>query len=423
MPLIQPGARTADYDRLAAGVRCMLRYGAATLRAGTVSHRTREAIGRLSAAIGFGRIAVDLTFDSITLTADATGQTITSTIRVIGYGINVARIAALDRFARDAAPGLTPTEVEAQLDQVERTPPLRSVYAVSLAVAFACAAFAYLNEGGPGAMVAAGAGGGCGQALRMTLLGVRLNQFVVTALCAIVASAIYCIFVAGLPLLGVTAPDHAAGFISSTLFLVPGFPLVAALVDLVQGEFSSGVTRLSYGAMLVVAGGFGIYMVHGLANLPAVPPPPWRLDELAAHLLRATSTFIGACGFAILYNSSWSIVWTVGVLALVGNDLRLALYDAGMALAPATFIGALLVGLLATAARRFIDAPRIALTVPGTILMVPGTFLYTSLVRFGQGDMVGGLAGAVPAMFIMGAMAIGLVTARLVTDRAFLYDP
>jgi uncharacterized membrane protein YjjB (DUF3815 family) len=272
-------------------------------------------------------------------------------------------------------------------------------------------------------MIAAGAGGGFGQALRMRLLGLRLNQFIITTLCAIVASTIYCTFVAGLPLLGVAAPHHAAGFISSTLFLVPGFPLVAALVDLVQGEFSIGVTRLAYGAMLVIAGGFGICIVHGLANLPAAPPPPCRLDELAALLLRATSTFIGACGFAILYNSSWSIVWTVGVLALVGNDLRLGLHDAGMALAPATFIGALVVGLLATAARRFIDEPRIALTVPGTILMVPGTFLYTALVRFDQGDMVGALADAVPAMFIMGAMAIGLVTARFVTDWTLLYDP
>jgi uncharacterized membrane protein YjjP (DUF1212 family) len=424
MTSIQPGVPAVVSDRLAADVACLLRYGAAMLRAGTVSVRTRESIGRLSAAIGLDRITVDLTFDTITLTADAAGQNVTSTIRVTGYGINVARLGALDRLGRDARPGLTPAEVDAQLDKIERTLPLRPTFAVSLAVALACAGFAYLNNGGPGVMLAAGASGGFGQTLRMRLLGLRLNQFVVTALCAIVASTIYCVFVAGLPLLGVAAPSHAAGFISSTLFLLPGFPLIAALVDLVQGDFTIGVTRFAYGTMLVLAGGFSICMIAGLANLTATPPEPWQLGELAGLLLRATSTFIGACGFAILYNSPWSTVWTVGVLALVGNDLRLGLHDAGMPLAPATFIGALMVGLLASAAQRLMNnQTRIALTVPGTILMMPGTFLYTALVRFAQGDTVGALAAGVPAMFIIGAVAIGLVTARLLTDRTLLYDP
>jgi uncharacterized membrane protein YjjB (DUF3815 family) len=57
------------------------------------------------------------------------------------------------------------------------------------------------------------------------------------------------------------------------------------------------------------------------------------------HLLpRAAATFIGACGFASLYNSTWRTVRTVGLLALVGNEIKFGLNDAGMALASAPLL-------------------------------------------------------------------------------------
>jgi hypothetical protein len=77
--------------------------------------------------------------------------------------------------------------------------------------------------------------------------------------------------------------------------------------------------------------------------LSSAPPPPPEFGETLTLLLRAIASFAGGCGFAILYNSSPRTVLAVGALALVGNELRLALHDAGMTLAPATFLGALAV--------------------------------------------------------------------------------
>ena len=232
----------------------------------------------------------------------------------------------------------------------------------------------------------------------------------------------YCSIIFGLLALGVSTPTHAAGFISSVLFLVPGFPLVAAVTDLAQGDFTVGVTRFAYGSVLTLAGGFGVSMVSSTFGLSAAPFPPWPLGEPAALLLRAVATTIGACGFALLYDSPWRTVLTVGALALLGNDLRLGLHDAGMGLPVATFLGALAVGLLASLRPVRAHGPRIALTVRGIILMVPGTPLYTALIGFGQGDIVDALAPLVTAAFILGAMTVRLLTARLLTDRAWLYD-
>jgi uncharacterized membrane protein YjjB (DUF3815 family) len=78
-------------------------------------------------------------------------------------------------------------------------------------------------------------------------------------------------------------------------------------------------------------------------------------------------------------------VLAVGCLAIVGNEIRLALFDAGMALAPATLFGAL-AGLLGSVISPPARAAH-ALTVPGIIIMIPGTYAFQTIVMFNQGDI------------------------------------
>jgi uncharacterized membrane protein YjjB (DUF3815 family) len=154
----------------------------------------------------------------------------------------------------------------------------------------------------------------------------------------------------------------------------------------------------------------------------SAPPPPPEFGETLTLLLRAIASFAGGCGFAILYNSSPRTVLAVGALALVGNELRLALHDAGMTLAPATFLGALAVGLMASLARPRLHEPRIALTVPRIIIMVPGTYAFQTVVLFDQGDMLAAMQAAVLGGFVVGAMALGLAAARFATERGWMVE-
>ena len=112
----------------------------------------------------------------------------------------------------------------------------------------------------------------------------------------------------------------------------------------------------------------------------------------------------------------------MGLLALVGNELRLALHDAGMMLAPATFLGALAVGLMASLARHRLHEPRIALTVPGIIIMVPGIYAFQTVVLFNQGNTLAAMQAAVLGGFVVGAMAMGLAAARFVSQRGWIIE-
>jgi uncharacterized membrane protein YjjP (DUF1212 family) len=409
-------------DTLADALHSLLRFGTSMLRAGDTAFRVREWMGVLARAMGFDTLSVRVALGSIEATARRGDEHATLVNEVGPPGINAWRLGALEHLARTSVPGITARELAAHLTAIEAEPVLYSVAQTAAAVAVASGAFSYLNGGNALEVIAALVGGGAGQWLRSLLLARRLNQYAVTAVCAVVASGIYCLITAVAPVAGLRVPDHGAGFISSVLFLVPGFPLVAALLDLLQHQTIAGVTRLAYGTMLLLAAAFGLCIVAAAAGLTAATPPPPQVGELVTLLLRTVASFAGGCGFAILYNSSPRTVLAVGVLALIGNELRLALHDVGMTLAPATFVGALAVGLMASLARRHLPEPRIALTVPGIIIMVPGTYAFQTIVLFDQGDMLAAIQAAVLNGFVVGAMALGLAAARFITDRRWIIE-
>jgi uncharacterized membrane protein YjjB (DUF3815 family) len=115
-------------------------------------------------------------------------------------------------------------------------------------------------------------------------------------------------------------------------------------------------------------------------------------------------------------------VLAVGLFALAGNELRLALHDAGVSLAAATFVGAFVVGLLASLTRNRLQRARIVLTVPGIIIMVPGIYAFQTIVLANQGYMLPALQEAALGIFIVGAMAIGLTASRFLTDRRWTIE-
>jgi len=400
----------------------LLRFGAMMLRAGDTAFRVRQAMDLLATRLGVERLALHITLGGMTATAWQQGRATTLATEIAPPGIDAARIHALETLARDDRGALTAQKLADDLDRIEAEGPLHSIATVAAAIGLASAAFSYLNGGdllGTGAAMVAGA---VGQASRALLFRRRLNQYAVSAFAALLASGLYCLIVFVIAGRGFSSA-LAVGFISSALFLVPGFPLVAALLDLVQHQITAGMARLFYALMILLAAAFGLSVVADVANLPSVPPPaPGHGIEPMTLLWRALASFAGGCGFALLYNSRLHTVLTVGLLSLAGNELRLALHDLGMGLPPATFLGALAVGLLASVARAELHVPRIALTVPGIIIMTPGIYAFRTIVLLNQGEVLAAVEAGAICCFVIGAMALGLAAARFATERHWIVE-
>jgi uncharacterized membrane protein YjjB (DUF3815 family) len=139
---------------------------------------------------------------------------------------------------------------------------------------------------------------------------------------------------------GLGLAHYPAGFIASVLFLIPGFPLIAGLFDLLQFQTVAAVSLLAYGVMILLALALGLSIVIAIGGVDITRQPPLELAYQLKLLLRAIASFVAACAFAMLFNSSARIVVAAGLLALAANGMRLILIDIGMELAPAAFLAA-----------------------------------------------------------------------------------
>jgi uncharacterized membrane protein YjjP (DUF1212 family) len=399
----------------------LLRYGALMLRTGDSAFRVHDAVERLAPRLGIDHLDLLVTLTGMTAMARRGNEQVTLVRHVGPLGINAARLGRLDRLADEAPAALTPSALGARLDAIEATGPEHPVIVVAIAVGLASASFSYLNGANLAGVLAAFAAGGVGQLVRSILLGRHFNQFAVTTFCALVAAGLYYVAAWLLGRAGLE-PGHGIGVIAAVLFLIPGFPLVAALLDLLQHQATAGVVRLAYGMTLLLAAAFGLAMVFAVAGVALPVAQPQSPDHALTIALRGLASLVGGCGFAVLYNSPNRTVLAVGLLALLGNELRLSLQDWGTMQPLATFAGALLVGLLASLVQRYLREPRIVLTVPGIIIMVPGSYVFQSVVLFSQGNALGGLQAAVQAGFVVGGMALGLATARFISERKWRYE-
>ena len=183
---------------LSATLDVLLRFGGLMLRAGDTAFRVREAMARLAGNMGIENLSLQVTLDAMSATIRRQGETATLTCDVGAPGINAARIGALERLAEASTPGLTPDALGQALDRIERGSPLHALPTVAIAIGLASGAFSYLNGGDLLATGAAVVAGAVGQAGRGLMFRHQLNQYAVTAVCAVIASGLYCLIVFGL---------------------------------------------------------------------------------------------------------------------------------------------------------------------------------------------------------------------------------
>jgi uncharacterized membrane protein YjjP (DUF1212 family) len=366
--------------------------------------------------MGFEAISISLSLDSITASVRRSGECVTAVREIGPPGINVWRIAELEQLAK--APVSTPSEIAQRLEDIELAKPLYSSAQIAAAVGVASAAFAFLNGAAAPEMIAAAIGAGIGQGFRTWLSRHHINQYGAAALSAIAASGIYVLAAALARRAGIGFLHYPSGFIASVLFLIPGFPLIAALFDLLRHQTVAAVSRFAYGVMILLAVALGLSIIIAVANVDITRQPPLELAYPLKLLLRAIASFVAAGAFAMLFNTPVRSLLAAGLLALVANSLRLLLNDAGMMLAPSAFFAALLIGLGALAADERFGFPRLAMTVAPIVIMIPGVYVFEIIVLFNQGQMLEALQAFAICGFAIGALAMGLASARIFSRKS-----
>lgn len=392
----------------------LLLFAAMMLRAGGTATRTRELSGAMAHRLGLETPAVSLTLDSVTVSVHRRGERLVAMRDVGSPGIDVRRIGELERLANALEPVVAPHRIATQLAEIEARPPQYPGWQMAIAVGLASAGFAFLNGAALPEMATAAIGGGIGQGSRWWLTRRQWPQFSTTALAAISAAGTYVLVAALANHAGFAFSHYAAGFISTVLFLIPGVSLIAGLFDLLEHQTVAALSRLASGALTLFIVASGLSIVVTVAAIELLPrSAPAELTYPLRLSLRAIASFVAGCGFAMLFNSAPRSVVVAGIVALAANSLRLFLIDIGMLMAPAAFIAALSVGIIAILASRRFDAELMAIVTAPVVIMIPGLYAFEMIVLFNRGQMLEAMQISGAGTFVISALAMGLSVARL----------
>lgn len=400
------------------------RVGIMLLSCGTGAWRVRSSMNTLAETMGVTCTA-DIGLMSIEYTCFDGEEGFTQSLCLTNTGVNTSKLNRLEHFIRNfetEGKTMSGNQLHDFLDSIEEIHGLYSPVALGIAAAIACGGFTFLLGGGLIEMFCAFIGAGLGNFLRC-----KLTKHHYTLFLGIVLSVSFaCLSYAGLLKLGEVflhlSVRHEAGYICAMLFIIPGFPFITSGIDMAKLDLRSGLERLTYALIIILVATMGAWITAMILKLQPEDFIAVHLGTASRLIFRLCASFCGVLGFSIMFNSSIPMASTAAMIGAVANTLRLSLIDfTGMPAAVAAFTGALAAGLLASLIKKNNGYPRISLTVPSIVIMVPGLYFYRGFYNLGVMSLNEAVFWLAAAILIVVALPLGLIFARIFTDRTFRY--
>ena len=401
------------------------RVGIMFLSCGTGAWRVRSSMNALAEAMGI-TCTTDIGLMSIEYTCFDGENGFTQSLCLTNTGVNTSKLNRLEHFIRNfetEGKNMSGEELHSYLDEIERIHGLYSPVALGLAAAIACCGFTFLLGGGLVEMFCAFVGAGLGNFFRCKLTKHHFTLFLGIVSSVSLACFVYArLLKLGEILFGISI-QHEAGYICAMLFIIPGFPFITSGIDLAKLDMRSGMERLTYALIIVLVATMSAWIMAMLLHLQPVDFIKIRmsaamriLTPLASKAFRRVRRLIKAA-----QPSQDRLFYGVYVQQFK-NTLRLELVDL-VALPPAVaaFIGALTAGLLASLLKNKVGYPRISVTVPSIVVMVPGLYLYRGFYNLGIMSLSVSASWFAAALLIIASLPLGLIFARILTDKTFRY--
>ncbi len=315
---------------------------------------------------------------------------------------------------------MTTASIHKELDTIEHIPSFYSSAKLGLAAALACSAFTFLLGGGVIEMLLVFIAAGIGNYIRTRMIHRHFTLLLNISVSISVACLIYALCLKFAQVMFNVSSVHEPGYICSILFIIPGFPFITSGIDLAKLDLRSGIERLTYSSIIVLVATVFAWIMALILNLTPSDFTPIHMNAVLRLVLRIIASFCGVLGFSFMFNSSLKMAGTAALIGCLANTLRLELVDfTAMPAAAAAFIGALTAGLLASVIKKNSGYPRITLTVPSIVIMVPGLYLYKAIYNFGIMSLSDAVTWFISAVMIIIALPLGLIFARILTDKTF----
>ncbi len=216
---------------------------------------------RLGTALGMDSVECALTPNAIILSTLLNGYCITTVRKNQDKGINMQIVTEVQRIVITAERKIYDFDiVKKKLHNLQAFKYNR--YLVAFMVGLSCACFARLAGGDPMVSLVTFFASMIAMFVRQFLGGRHYNPIIVFASTAFVASLI-----AGLSLKYQIGNEPQIALASSALLLVPGFPLINALADILKGHINMGLARWTIATVLTFGACLGIVLALSVLGI------------------------------------------------------------------------------------------------------------------------------------------------------------
>ncbi|WP_075321042.1 threonine/serine ThrE exporter family protein [Histophilus somni] len=238
--------RQREITRTCAQVAQML------LQHGAESTLIVQMAQRLGFALGIDSVECALTPNAVIITTLYDHNCITTVRKNLDKGINMQVVTEVQRLVIMAEKGLYDLQqIRKKLDGIK---PLKyNRFVVVTMIGLSCACFAHLSGGDIIVFLITFIASSIAMFIRQTLTLRHYNPLIVFAITAFVAS-----MVAGLAVKYELGNDPQIALASSVLLLVPGFPLINSLADVLKGHINMGIARWTLATVLTFGTCLGI---------------------------------------------------------------------------------------------------------------------------------------------------------------------
>lgn len=219
---------------------------------GAESRLIEQTTQRLGIALGAESIELAITPDAIVITSLVEGHCVTTTRRCSDRGINMQMVCEVQRICVMLEKQLI--DIKEVKKRLHRLKPYKyNRWLVVLMIGFSCASFSHFFGGDRAVYWTTFIASSCAMIIRQELGHRQHNPFVNFALTAFVATTITClasVFEVG--------ENPKIAMAASVLLLVPGFPLINAVSDMLKGYVNMGIARWVFSTLLAVSVSIGI---------------------------------------------------------------------------------------------------------------------------------------------------------------------
>ena len=408
----------------------LLRTGELLVESGADTNRIVRNMNRVAAFLGLpeDKLHIDVSYTMLMVNLSDGTHSYSKFQKCENHAINMTTITDISKLSWAAImKDYTVERYEEELDKIKGRKRNYVPSLVAVGAAFACGGFCKLFGCDWMAFLLASVCAFVGFKTRAYCMKFGINHYMCMAIAACVATCLaYVTSFAGLS----STPYHP--LLACALFIVPGVPLINFVDDMMDNYIQVGIVRAVNTALIVCSMAFGIVIAMRLlavedvvidrkfSELSMVPHDPYWVYALAAA--------IAAMGFSMIFNVQRRLLWVValgGVLSVCTRNF--INFELGLGPVFGSFMGALVVSLIAVKAVHWFHVPNHVLTIPSVIPMIPGVLMYRALFALINmhgvvGEVTTAVANGINASLIILCISLGVAVPNIFARRYIAKD-